>query len=99
MAALLLTTFGTAACSIDRTKSAGLDPAVTDDCPREVHAPGDLPERTPFQLDDGRWVVPIEEANARENMLVAGALVYRSAYQSCRSVVIYAEQRDAGLAK
>lgn len=100
MAALLLMMSGAAACSTtSRVENAGLDPARMDDCPVAVQAPGDLPARTPFALPDGRWVVPLAEANARENRLLEGAMVYRSAYRACRSVVIYAQDMDALLGK
>lgn len=97
MAIALLTVFGTACSNNERIRSAPIDKAVLDDCPREVMAPGELPARTPFRLPDGRIVVPIEQANARENMLVSGALVFRGAWLQCRSVVIYVEDRDERL--
>lgn len=100
-AALLLTMFGITACGTDgaRVKSAPVDPLVLAACPRSVTAPGALPARHPFDLGDGRTVVPIGEANARENMLLAGALTYKQAWTRCRGVVTYIEDRDAVLSK
>lgn len=91
---------GTAACGLTpKVENAGLDPAVLGDCPRQVEAPGDLPARTPFTLPDGRTVVPIDQANARENALTGAALLFRGYWLQCRSVVVYVEQRDAALAR
>lgn len=45
-------------------------------------------------LPDGSKVVPYDNAVERENMLTRAALVYRDGYRACRSVVIYAEERD-----
>jgi hypothetical protein len=78
-------------------QNAGADPAVLDDCPLTVARPGDLPPRAVFALPDGRRVVLESEANARENMLVRGAVAYRGAWLGCRSVVIYVRERDARL--
>lgn len=72
----------------------GLDRGVTAKCPRTITAPGELVNREVLTLPDGSKVVPIGNADARENMLVRGALVYRDGYRACRSVVIYAEERD-----
>lgn len=71
---------------------------MLEQCPLVVAAPGALPARHPFALEDGRIVVPIEEANARENMLVSGALVFKGAWVECRSVVVYVGERDVQLA-
>lgn len=53
----------------------------------------------PFTLPDGRTVVPIEQANDRENMLVEAAVLYRGAWVQCRNVVVYVEEVDAQTAK
>lgn len=90
---------GAAGCSTTpRVESAGLDPAVTATCPLTIASPGALPALHPFDLPDGRTVAPLDEVNARENMLAQGALVLRGGYVQCRSVVIYAEDRDQALA-
>lgn len=89
---------GGAACSTSRVKHAELDPAVLDDCPRTIEAPGELVELQPFTLPDSRVVVPFDNAVAHSNMLARGALVFRGAWFACRSVVIYAEDRDRALA-
>lgn len=100
MVAAALMLCGTAACGLTpRIEHAPLDPAVLDDCPRTIEAPGDLPARTPFTLPDGRVVVPIDQANARENALAGAALLFRGYWIECRSVVLYVEQRDAELAR
>lgn len=100
LAIVALTLFGTAACGLTpRIENAGLDPAVLDDCPRSVEAPGDLPARVPFRLPDGRLVVPIEQVNARENALTGAALLFRGYWLECRSVVVYVEQRDKQLTR
>lgn len=68
-------------------------------CPRELDAPGgavDLPARDIVEVD-GRQLVPIDQANVRENLLLSGAIVFRGGWLACRSVVIYAEDRDAEL--
>lgn len=96
LAAALPMIFGTAACSTT-SPDLGLDRAVTATCPRSIAAPGELPPSEAFTLPDGRKVVPIGNAVARENMLLRGALVYRDGYRACRSVVIYAEERDEAL--
>lgn len=97
---MLLTTFGLAACGLTpRIEHAGLDPDVLNDCPRTVEAPGPMPKRTPFLLPDGRWVVPLDEANARENALTGAALLFRGYWLQCRSVVVYTEKVDQGLAR
>ena len=93
MAAALPMMCGTAACSTSNP-DLGLDRTVTATCPRTISAPGELVERETLALPDGRIVVPIGNVVERENMLVRGALVYRDGYTSCRSVVIYAEERD-----
>lgn len=98
MAIAALTLLGTAGCGLTpRIENAGLDPAVLDDCPRTIEAPGDMPQRVPFTLPDGRTVVPIEQANARENMLTLGAVVLRGAWIDCLSVVKYVAARDGAL--
>jgi hypothetical protein len=90
---------GLAACGLTpRIENAGSDPAVLDDCPRTVESPGPLPAREPFRLPDGRMVVPLDQANARENALTGAALIFRGLWVECRSVVVYIEQREAGLA-
>jgi len=96
LAAALPTICGTAACSTT-SPDLGLDRAVTATCPRSIAAPGELPASEAFTLPDGREVVPVGNVKARENMLLRGALVYRDGYRACRSVVIYAEERDAVL--
>ena len=93
LAAVLPTICGLAACSTS-SPDLGLDRAVTATCPREIRAPGNLIDREELTLTDGRIVVPLGNAVERENMLVRGALVYREGYRACRSVVIYAEERD-----
>lgn len=98
MAAALPMICGAAACSTP-SPDLGLDRGITASCPRSIAAPGELAARESFTLPDGRVVVPIGNADARENMLVRGALVYRDGYRACRSVVIYAEERDAVLRK
>lgn len=97
-AALLLTMPGMAACSTDRP-DLGLDRSVTATCPRAIAAPGDLIALDTLVLPDGRKVVPFDTVVKRENMLTRGALVYRDGYRACRSVVIYAEERDDELRK
>lgn len=96
LAAALPTICGLAACSTN-SPDLGLDRAVTATCPRSIGAPGELPASEAFTLPDGRMVVPIGNAVERENMLLRGALVYRDGYRACRSVVIYAEERDDAL--
>lgn len=93
LAAALLTMPGTAGCSTNRP-DLGLDRGVTASCPREIAAPGELIALEVLVLPDGRKVVPIGNVVARENTLTRGALVYRDGYRACRSVVIYAEDRD-----
>jgi hypothetical protein len=93
LAGVLPTICGLAACSTS-SPDLGLDPAITVSCPRTITAPGQLAEREELTLPDGRMVVPLGNAVERENMLVRGALVYREGYRACRSVVIYAEERD-----
>lgn len=93
LAAALPMISGLAGCSTS-SPDLGLDRSVTAACPREIKAPGDLVARDELTLSDGRVVVPIGNAVERENMLVRGALVYRDGYRACRSVVIYAEERD-----
>ena len=89
---------GTAGCSISpRVESAGLDPGKLAECPRTVEAPGDLPGRTPFMLDNGMWVVPLDQADARENSLTGAALLFRGMWVQCVSVVRYAEDVQAGM--
>lgn len=100
MATAALMLFGTAACGLTpRIEHAPLDPAVLADCPRTIEAPGDLPARTPFQLPDGRVVVPIDQVNSRENALTAAAVLFRGHWIQCRSVVVYVEQLDKKLAR
>lgn len=101
MAALPLTMFG-AACGIDpKIESAAFDPAVLETCPRTIAAPGELVARQELVITEGQYagmrVVPVENANERENMLVRGALVFKDGYLKCRSVVIYVEDRDKQL--
>lgn len=93
LAAALPMISGLAGCSTS-SPDLGLDRAVTAACLREIKAPGDLVARDELTLPDGRVVVPIGNVVERENMLVRGALVYRDGYRACRSVVIYAEERD-----
>lgn len=115
VAAIVLLTVSGATCSDKRLASAQTDPAVLAECPRGVESPGGLPAReivtlpagTVLTLPDGSQrtlpresqFVPLADANARENMLVRGALVFRDAYGKCRSVVIYVEDRDRALAQ
>lgn len=115
LAVVLPILFGAAACSTSRIEHAELDQSVTAECPRELYSPGELPASRIVTLPAGTeivWpsgrreilaleleVVPLAIANARENMLLQGALVYREGYRSCRSVVIYVEQLDQDLAR
>ncbi|WP_132469378.1 hypothetical protein [Novosphingobium sp. ST904] len=101
MAALLLTTCGITACGIEpkRIETAQTDRATLDQCPRSVTSPGALPTRQTILLADGRQAIEVSEADARENMILSGALVFKRAWTDCRSVVIYVEERDAKLAK
>ena len=87
-----------AACST-RSDIATMDQARLNECPRSVEGPGELPEQEMFQLDDGRWVVPIENVNEREGMATQAALIFRGAYVQCRSVVIYVEDWQAELVR
>lgn len=84
---------GMAACSTP-SPDLGLDRSVTATCPRSIAAPGELVVMEVLTLPDGSKVVPYGNAVERENMLTRGALVYRDGYRACRSVVIYAEERD-----
>lgn len=93
LAAALPMICGLAGCSTS-SPDLGLDRAVTATCPRTIAAPGNLVERELLTLPDGSLVVPLGNATMRENMLLRGALVYREGYRACRSVVIYAEERD-----
>ena len=93
LAAVLPMMLGTAGCSTNRA-DLGIDRAVTATCPRTITAPGKLVAMTVLKLPDGSEVVPIGNVVERENMLTRGALVFRDGYRACRSVVIYAEERD-----
>lgn len=97
-------TLGMAGCSISpRVKNAGTDPAVLATCPRTVTAPGELVGVTVLVIPDGQFagmrVVPDGNRIERENMLLRGATVYKGAYEACRSVVIYVEDRDVSLSE
>lgn len=81
----------------------------------EDRRPGALPPRTLMavpagtqvqlqsgewqQLDEAMWLVPLDQANARENMLVEGAGIFRSMWTDCLSVVRYVIDRENGLAQ
>lgn len=101
MAVVPLMMCGAACGTTPRVENASIDPAVLKDCPREITAPGELVAREELIITEGRYagmrVVPVANANERENMLVRGALVYKDGYLKCRSVVIYVEDRDQHL--
>lgn len=102
LATLLLMLSGTA-CSTNRVVEGGLDRAKLAECPRTIEAPGELVEREVLTIPDGRFagmeVVPVGNANERENMLARGALVFKDGWLKCKSVVIYVEDRDGELAQ